>query len=212
MARHLGSVCKICRRDQVKLFFKGERCYTKCPIDKKEAEEKGKKRGKFKPTVKISEYAKRLREKQRAKQYIGILERQFRKYFKKSEKMKGLTGENLLQMLEMRLDNVVRRLGFAPSQASARQMITHGHVLVNNKHVDIPSYHTRPGDAVSVIDSMHENVMFKKSVEDTAKRSPLPSWLTLSGDGISGNVVKLPSREEIAVPVDEQLIVELYSK
>lgn len=211
MARYTGAVCKLCRREQVKLFIKGERCYIKCPIDKKEAEAKTKRRG-FKPIRKMSEYAKRLREKQKAKRYIGVLEKQFRKYFKKSAKMKGLTGENLLRILEMRLDNVVRRLGFAPSQPSSRQMINHGHVLVNDKRVDIPSYHAQPGDTISVTSSMYENVMVKKSIEESSKRGLLPSWLELDAERVKGKVLKIPSREEIAIPVEEQLIVELYSK
>lgn len=209
MARYSGPVCKLCRRENVKLLLKGERCLNKCPIDKKKDV---KKTGSRRYSKKISEYGRRLREKQRAKLYAGMLERQFRKYFRKAETMKGLTGENLLLLIEMRLDNIVRRLGFASSLSSARQLVCHGHVLVNGRRVDIPSYQVRPGDTISLMESMHENIMFKQSIENMTKRKNIPLWLELHAGEAKGKVLKYPAREEMSVPVEEQLIVELYSK
>ena len=210
MARYIGPACKICRKENVKLLLKGERCLTKCPVDKKkEVKGKGFRRP---PMRKMSEYGKRLREKQRAKRYAGMLEKQFKIFFKRAETMKGLTGENLLLLIELRLDTVVRRLGFSASQKSARQIVCHGHVLVNGKKVDIPSYEVKPGDTVSLSDSMRENILCKKSMEDIVKRQGIPSWLELNAAEVSGKVIKYPSREEMSTPVEEQLIVELYSK
>lgn len=210
MARYTGPVCKLCKRENMKLLLKGERCFTKCPIDKKEASQK---RTFRRPGGrKKSEYSKRLREKQRAKRYAGILERQFRKYFAKSEKMKGLTGENLLLLIEIRLDSVVRRMGLASSQSSARQLIKHGHILVNDRCVDIPSFSVQPGDTVNMSEKMKSKDTIKKSFEENIKRIKIPSWLEVHQDQLMGKVLKLPSRDEMSVPVDEQLIVELYSK
>jgi small subunit ribosomal protein S4 len=188
--------------------LKGDRCVTKCPLDKKDT----KQRGKMQIGSKQSEYAKRMREKQRAKIYTGMFERQFRKYFLTSVAMKGLTGENLLRLLEMRLDNVVRRLGFVSSQRFARQFVRHGHIAVNNRRVDIPSYTVSPGDVISVVESMRGNILVKQSLEKTAKHAALPSWLELNASNAQGKILKYPSREEMSIPVNEQFIVELYSK
>ncbi len=228
MARYTGPVCKLCRREGVKLFLKGERCYAKCPIDKGEhgALPPGQhaKRRANKPT----EYGKRLREKQKARRISGVLERQFQRYFTVASHQKGNTGENLLRILETRLDNVVRRLGFAASLAGSRQIVRHGHVQVNGHRVDIPSCQVKPGDRVAVSVSMTTNVFVKKSLEKTIQRG-LPAWLewdgdvagavkkagdtgTLEGVTLAGKMRALPSREEMSYPVNEQFIVELYSK
>ncbi|MBD3272518.1 MAG: 30S ribosomal protein S4 [Elusimicrobia bacterium] len=208
MARYIGARCKVCRRESVKLFLKGERCYTKCPIDKTDTGKKGY----IRSGPKKSEYAKRLREKQRAKKYSGILERQFRRYFHQAERMKGLTGENLLQLIEMRLDNIIRRMGFASSQQMARQLVRHGHVKINDKCVNIPSCAVQPGDVISLSDAYKNNEMLKKTGEEISKKLQIPSWLEVQPDKLQGKILKHPSREEMAIPVEEQLIVELYSK
>jgi small subunit ribosomal protein S4 len=161
---------------------------------------------------KRSEYGKRLREKQRAKRYSGVLERQFRRYFRQAEPMKGLTGENLLMLLETRLDTVVRRLGFAPSQSSARQAVLHRHVTVNGRIVNIPSFNVQANDAVALQPKFRENALVKKTLEDVVKRGTIPGWLQLNAGEYTGTVLRMPSRQEISIPVQEQLIVELYSK
>lgn len=226
MARYLGSVCKVCRREGVKLFLKGDRCFTKCPIDKEGAAlppGQHARRRAGKPT----EYAKRLREKQKARRLSGVLERQFRRYFAAASHEKGNTGLNLLRLLEMRLDNVVRRLGFASSLKGARQLVSHGHVTVNQRRVNIPSSHTRVGDVVGVVGVLSTNLGLKRSLSAAGQRG-VPSWLEWEG-GLSGAVRKgedfsldnvtlagrvkmAPSREEMSFPVNEQFIVELYSK
>jgi small subunit ribosomal protein S4 len=217
----------VCRREGVKLFLKGERCTSKCPIDKSEAAVppgQHARRRANKPT----EYAKRLREKQKARRISGVLERQFRRYFKVASRMKGNTGENLLRLLETRLDNVVRRLGFATSIKSARQLALHGHVKINGRRVNVPSHAVNPGDVVSLSDGKRANVFVKKSLERAVQRG-LPSWLDFEGnlaevmkraqDGpipegvvLAGKVKSWPSRQEMSFPVNEQFIVELYSK
>jgi small subunit ribosomal protein S4 len=211
----------------VKLFLKGERCLTKCPIDKEHgALPPGQhaRRRAGKPT----EYSKRLREKQKARRFTGVLERQFRRYFEVASGQKGNTGENLLRLLETRLDNVVRRLGFAVSLAAARQIVLHGHVQVNGRRVSVPSYAVQPGDVVKLADGLGANLFVRRSLELAAQRS-LPSWLewegnlgdaakrtqepgALDGVSLSGKVKVWPSREEMSFPVNEQFIVELYSK
>jgi small subunit ribosomal protein S4 len=228
VARYTGPVCKLCRREGVKLFLKGERCFTKCPIDKEHAAvppgQHGRRRG-GKPT----EYAKRLREKQKARRYTGVLERQFRRYFSVASHQAGNTGENLLRLLETRLDNVVRRLGFAASLASARQLVRHGHVRVNGRGVDIPSSSVKPGDQVSLDPGLRANLFVKHALEKSLQRG-VPSWLELEGGlaesvkrtsdkpaleenvVLSGRVKAWPAREEMSFPVNEQFIVELYSK
>ena len=228
MARYIGPVCKVCRREGVKLFLKGERCYAKCPIDKSHGGavppgQHGRRRA-TKPT----EFSKRLREKQKARRYSGVLERQFRRYFAVASEQKGNTGENLLRLLETRLDNVVRRLGFSASLAGARQIVLHGHVLVNDHRVNIPSYGTKPGDRITLAAGMGNNLFVKRSLEQVAQRG-VPGWLelegnladivkrsageaTLEGVAIGGKVKLWPTREEMSFPVNEQFIVELYSK
>jgi small subunit ribosomal protein S4 len=227
LARYIGPVCKVCRREGVKLFLKGDRCFTKCPIDKGEgALPPGQhaRRRAGKPT----EYSKRLREKQKARRFSGVLERQFRRYFAVASEGKGNTGENLLRLLETRLDNVVRRLGFSTSLAGARQLVLHGHVTVNGRRVSIPSYQTQPGDRVGVADHLRGNLFVKRSLGAAVQRG-LPTWLELEGglpdilkrsqDSVSlegvtlaGKMKTWPSREEMSFPVNEQFIVELYSK
>ncbi len=227
MARYIGPVCKICRREGVKLFLKGERCYAKCPIDKERAAVPPGQHG-HRRAGKPTEYAKRLREKQKARRLSGVLERQFRRYFAVASHQKGNTGENLLRLLETRLDNVVRRLGFAGSLSAARQMARHGHVLVNDRRVNIPSYAVKPGDRVSLADFLRTNLFVLRSLNQAAQRG-LPSWLELEGNlgdavkrsqegglpegtALAGKVKIWPSREEMSFPVNEQFIVELYSK
>lgn len=227
MARYSGPVCRLCRREGVKLFLKGDRCFSKCPIDKGDAAvppgQHGRRRG-TKPT----EYAKRLREKQKARRMTGVLERQFRRLFDTAAHQKGNTGENLLRLLETRLDNVVRRLGFATSPAAARQLVFHGHMTVNGKHVNIPSYQVKPGDTVAGHDALRGNLFVKRSLVSAAQKG-LPAWLEWDGglmaaakgstdsvnlDGVNlvGRVKTWPARAEMSFPVNEQFIVELYSK
>jgi small subunit ribosomal protein S4 len=227
VARYIGPVCKLCRREGVKLFLKGERCFTKCPIDREHAAlppGQHAKRRANKPT----EYAKRLREKQKARRISGVLESQFQRYFSVASHAKGNTGENLLRLLETRLDNIVRRLGFASSLAAARQLVRHGHVQLNGHKVDIPSHQVSPNDRVSLSDDMRVNLFVKKSLEKAVQRG-LPAWLEWEGDlpaavkrssennnlegvTLAGKVRVWPSREEMSFPVNEQFIVELYSK
>lgn len=208
MARYHGAVCRLCRREGVKLFLKGEKCSTKCVFDKKSSAPG---QAKKKMRSKSSEYKKRLREKQKAKQYTGVLEKQFRRYFAKAEKMKGLTGENLLSLLETRLDNVCRKAGFSASLKGARQLVCHGHILVNGKRVDIPSYHVKPGDSVQISEHMKANASVIKAIEFASSKET-PSWMEFNKAKSQVKVLKMPSRSEVSVPVTEQLIVELYSK
>ncbi|MBI2915758.1 MAG: 30S ribosomal protein S4 [Elusimicrobia bacterium] len=210
MARYSGPVCRLCRREGMKLFLKGEKCFNKCLLDKRK--EIPGQHGKGFRGRKASEYNKRLREKQKLKRLIGLTERPFRRYFALASKQKGLTGENLLRYLETRLDNVVHRLGFSISRAAARQMVSHGHVLVNGDAVNIPSYPLKPGDAISIKDSFKENSFLKKWREQSKSLSPLPSWLECDLDQFKGLVKNWPLRDEISFPVNDQLIVELYSK
>ena len=209
MARYIGPVCRLCRREGMKLFLKGERCYTeKCAIEKRNVVpgQHGRAR-----KAKLVGYAIQLREKQKVKRTYGILENQFRRYFEAADRQKGITGMLLLQMLERRLDNVVYRLGFATSRAQARQVVRHGHFTVNGRKVDIPSYAVREGDVVAVRTPSHENVTIKHAMEEVKGRG-IPEWLQLELSGLSGRIASLPTREQINLPVQEQLIVELYSK
>jgi len=214
MSRYIGPVCRLCRRegtDGVKLFLKGEKCFTACTLDKGIRKSKpgmhvGQRRSK------TSEYAKRLREKQKAKRIAGLTEQQFRHYYRRAQIMPGLTGENLLRLLETRLDNVVRRMGLAQSEPHARQMVLHGHVKVNDHRVDIPSYAVQPGDRVALSEQMRQNGGVQQAVQTTQKRGPLPSWLEVNPAQAAGKMRSWPTREEISYPIDEQLIVELYSK
>ncbi|MDI6740521.1 MAG: 30S ribosomal protein S4 [Candidatus Edwardsbacteria bacterium] len=209
MARYKDARCKLCRREGMKLFLKGERCGTaKCAFERRGyAPGEHGRDSMRKPTG----YAIHLREKQKVRRIYGILERQFRKYFEKAARLKGVTGENLLSLLERRLDNAVFRLGLAPSRSAARQLILHGHFLVNDRPVNVPSYSLRAGDAVRVKDKSRENVIIKDAADKTKSR-PIASWLELDRAKLAGKVISLPTRDAIGLPVNEQLIVELYSK
>jgi small subunit ribosomal protein S4 len=209
MARYAGAVCRLCRREGMKLFLKGERCYTeKCAIEKRNFApgQHGKSR-----RAKMLGYGVQLREKQKVKRIYGVLEDQFRRYFEQAERLKGITGEVLLQLLERRLDNVAYRLGFATSRPQARQLVRHGHFAVNGRKVDIPSFLVRAGDVVTVRTGSQKNVTIQHALEEVKGRG-VPEWLQLQGEAFSGRVVSLPTREQINLPVQEQLIVELYSK
>lgn len=208
MARYKDEQCRICRREGQKLFLKGSRCYSeKCSIARRNygPGEHGQKRNK------LSEYGTQLREKQKTKMYYGVGEKQFRKYFKMASNKKGITGEELLTILESRLDNVVYRLGFGASRAQARQLVNHGQFAVNGQRVDIPSYLVKAGDVITVRENKKENGAIKANIEANSAR-PVPAWLELNNETLSGKVVRLASREDVDIPVEEHLIVELYSK
>ena len=206
MARDLGPKCRICRREGMKLFLKGERCLTeKCAVERRSYPPGEHGRGR----IKQSEYLLQLREKQKARRYYGILEKQFRNYYEKAAKAQGITGEALLRMLETRLDNVVYRLGFAASRAQARQIIRHGHFQVNGRRVNIPSFQVRPNDVVSLKAGSPVEQVVRDATDLTAS---VASWLQADHDNLTGKVLKLPERTDIDTPVQEQLIVELYSK
>ena len=208
MARYKDEQCRICRREGQKLFLKGERCYSdKCSISRRNYApgQHGQKR------AKLSEYGTQLREKQKTKSYYGVGEKQFRKYFDMASNKKGVTGENLLQILESRLDNVVYRLGFGTSRAQARQFVNHGLFAVNGKRVDIASYLVKAGDEISVREIKKDNPTIKANVEENKAR-PVPEWLEKNSETLSGKVVRLASREDVDIPIEEHLIVELYSK
>jgi small subunit ribosomal protein S4 len=209
MARYIGPVCRLCRREGMKLFLKGERCYTdKCAIEKRNVPpgQHGRAR-----RAKMVGYGIQLREKQKVKRTYGVLENQFRRYFEAADRQKGITGELLLQMLERRLDNVVYRLGFATSRPQARQLVRHGHFMVNGKKVDIPSYSVRLGDTISVRQGSGENATIQHAMEEVKGRG-IPEWLLIDAAARAGRISQLPTREQINLPVQEQLIVELYSK
>ena len=208
MARYTGAVCKLCRREGKKLYLKGERCYTgKCAIERRAYApgQHGQSR------KKATEYGLQLRAKQQAKRYYGIQEGQFYKYFLMAERKQGVTGENLLRICESRLDNVVYLLGWANSRAEARQLVTHGHYKVNGKKVNVPSYLLKAGDEVSIKDKSLDSDKIKATLEANASR-PVPQWLDLNAEAHSAKILALPTREQIMVPVEEHLIVELYSK
>ena len=208
MARYKDEQCRICRREGQKLFLKGSRCYTdKCSISRRNYApgQNGQKR------KKLSEYGTQLREKQKTKSFYGVGEKQFRKYFDIASNTKGKTGEVLLQLLESRLDNVVYRLGFGASRAQARQLVNHGQFAVNGQRVDIPSYLVKAGDVITVRENKKENGTIKANIEANSAR-PVPAWLELNNETLSGKVVRLASREDVDIPVEEHLIVELYSK
>lgn len=208
MARYKDEQCRICRREGQKLFLKGSRCYTdKCSISRRNYApgQNGQKR------KKLSEYGTQLREKQKTKSFYGVGEKQFRKYFDIASNTKGKTGEVLLQLLESRLDNVVYRLGFGSSRAQARMFVTHGTFEVNGKKVDIASYLVKPGDVIAVREIRKDNGTIKNNIEENASR-PVPEWLEKDAEKLSGKVVRLAAREDIDLPVEEHLIVELYSK
>ncbi|HHW98049.1 MAG TPA: 30S ribosomal protein S4 [Firmicutes bacterium] len=209
MANYNGPVCRLCRREGTKLFLKGERCYSdKCPVAKRPyppGQHGQRRRGK------VSDYGQQLREKQKARRIYGVMERQFRRYFKAANRAKGVTGERLLQLLELRLDNVVYRLGFADSRAQARQLVNHGHFSVNGRKVDIPSYSVRDNDEIAVRESSRNSDYFKNLGEVLGERR-VPEWLTLDVANMAGRVVRLPERDEIDIPVQEHHIVEMYSR
>jgi small subunit ribosomal protein S4 len=206
MARDTGPQCKQCRREGQKLFLKGERCLTeKCGVERRSYPPGEHGRGR----VRASEYRLQLREKQKAKRFYQLLERQFRNYYEKAARQPGVTGENLLQLLERRLDNVLVRLGFAASRRQARQLINHGHWLVNGRRVDIPSYQVRPDDVITIRAGSSAADVVRGATELTAV---VPPWLQADHDALTAKVLRLPERSEISAPVSEQLIVELYSK
>ena len=210
MARYIGPVCRLCRREGMKLFLKGERCHSeKCAIERRN----------FPPGQhghdrrrRIIGYGLQLREKQKARRVYGVLERQFRRYYEKAARMKGITGENLLALLERRLDNTVYRLGFGTSRAQARQLVRHGHILVNGRKVNIPSYQVKENDVIEVKEKSRKNPTILAALEATAHQ-PTPSWLEVDREALKGRVIGSPKREELVqIQLNEQLIVELYSK
>ncbi len=208
MARYSDSVCRLCRREGMKLFLKGDRCFKdKCAIERRNYPpgQHGRRRSK------LLGYGIQLREKQKVKRIYGLLESQFRLAFARANSRKGITGSNLLEELERRLDNVVYSLGFAASRAQARQLVRHGHVQINGKKVSIPSYRVSKGQVVAIKEKSRSNEQIKASVE-TARARGVPAWLDLTPENFSGSVVELPKREDIKLPIQEQLIVELYSK
>jgi small subunit ribosomal protein S4 len=208
VARIRGAVCRLCRREGMKLFLKGDRCYKdKCAIERRgyAPGQHGRRR------TKVTGYGTQLREKQKVKRMYGVLETQFRNYFKKAARTRGITGETLLQFLEQRLDNVVHRIGFAASRPQARQLVANGHIRVNGRKVDIPSFLVKQGDEISVREKSRKNEFIRLSIE-TAKGRGVPAWLELQAEAIKGRVLNLPTREDIVLPISEQLIVELYSK
>ncbi len=208
MARYTGSSCKLCRREKTKLFLKGSKCYSeKCPLEKRNYApgQHGLSR-----RAKVSEYGVQLREKQKVKRLYGLLETQFRNYFETANRQKGITGANLIKVLERRLDNVVFRLGFAPSRKSARQLVLHGHFTVNNGVVDIPTYLLSPGDVIAVRDKSKKLDAIHNSLRRT--KDNVYNWLSIDKASMSGTFINVPEREEIPLNANEQLIVEFYSK
>lgn len=208
MARYIGALCRLCRREGEKLFLKGERCYTeKCAVERR----------KYPPGQhgqgyrKLSDYGVQLREKQKVRKMYGILERQFRRYFYEAEKKKGITGEVLLQLIESRLDTIVFRMGFAPNRRRARQLIRHGHIFVNGREVNLPSYTIKEGGIIEIKESSRDMPEIVDSIAKSEHRG-FPSWVEVDGANFRGKVLHIPSRDEIQLPVQEQLIVELYSK
>ena len=207
MARYTEAVCRMCRREGQKLFLKGDRCYTKCALENRSYPPGQHGQGRSKS----SEYGQQLREKQKAKRYYGVLESQFRSYYEMAERRQGKTGENLLSILECRLDNVVYRLGFAMSRAEARQMVSHGHCTVNGRKVNIPSYQVKPGMVITLKESSRGLEKIKANVEANSSR-PAPKWLEYDANNQIAKVVGVPARDDIDLPIEEHLIVELYSK
>jgi small subunit ribosomal protein S4 len=208
LARYIGPVCRLCRREGEKLFLKGEKCFTKCTIEKRPTVpgQHGRNR-----RAKLLGFGLQLREKQKVKRIYGLLERQFRGTFENAEKSRGITGATLLIFLERRLDNILYRLGLAASRAQARQLIQHGHVRVNGKKVTIPSYSTSPGEVVGIKEGSVDNVHVQQALNISRSRG-VPVWLELDPEKPQGKVLSLPTREDLTMPVQENLIVELYSK
>jgi small subunit ribosomal protein S4 len=211
MARYIGSVCVLCRREGEKLFLKGDRCMTpKCAIERRSYPPGPHgQSGSFRR--KVSDYGTQLREKQKARRIYGVLERQFRRYFQEASKTTGVTGATLMQYLETRLDNVVYRLGFAVSRKQARQLVLHGHFQVNGKKATVPSFLLKPGDTVSVLESSRKSSFFEGIAKELSHQQ-MPEWLTQDAENFSGSVVSMPTRAQIETPLKEQLIVEYYSR
>jgi len=208
LARYRGAVCKLCRREDQKLFLKGDRCFSdKCGFERRNYPpgQHGQRRGKF------SDYGSQLREKQKVKRMYGLLEKQFRKCFRTAERKSGITGENFLILLERRLDNIVFRLGFAYSRNQSRQLISHNHILVNGKRVNIPSYIVKAGDMIEIREKSRKMPLINEAVE-AVERLGVPSWLALEKENYRGKVIAFPERKDLTMPVQEQLIVELYSR
>ncbi len=209
MAKYTGSSCRLCRRENLRLFLKGDRCYGgKCAFERRAFApgQHGQRRG-----AKYSDYRIQLREKQKVKRIYGVLEKQFRNYYYRSERQKGVTGINLLILLESRLDNIVYRMGFAASRNQARQMVRHNHFLVNNKKVNIPSYLVKPGDAVEVKEKSRKIPQVLEAMETVVRRG-VPNWIEVEKEKFRGTLAALPNREDLTIPIQEQLVVELYSK
>jgi small subunit ribosomal protein S4 len=208
MARYTGADCKRCRREKMKLFLKGAKCESpKCPIEIRPYPPGEHGRGR----TKDSEYLLQMREKQKCARIYGVLEKQFRGYYEEANRRKGKTGEELLRILESRLDNVVYRAGFAPSRDAARQLVRHGHFTVNGRKVDIPSYSVKAGDVIGVRSTSAQNPTIQHALEEVKGRG-VPEWLSFDAGSMTGRIASLPTREQINLPVQEQLIVELYSK
>ena len=208
MSRYTGPVCRLCRAEGTKLFLKGDRCYTeKCGLTKRNSRpgQHGTRRGK------MSEYGLRLREKQKLRRFYGLNETQFSTIYEKASNLPGQTGHNFLQLLERRIDNVVYRLGFGVSRSQARQLVCHGHFTVNGRKLDIPSALLKPGDVLAVAEGSRDVVLLKENSEAAAVRS-IPAWLSFNPDSMTGNVLTVPIREQIEVPVNEQLVVEFYAR
>ncbi len=211
MARYTEAVCKLCRREGEKLYLKGEKCYTdKCPVSRRAyAPGLHGRKGQFRR--KVSDYGLQLREKQKVRRVYGVLEAQFRRYFREAERQSGVTGTNLLRMLEQRLDNVVYRLGFGASRSQARQQVLHGHIEVNGRKVNVPSYQVKPGDVVAVRERSRRLAEFRDLPQILEQRA-VPEWLSLDAARLTGRVLSLPSREAVDIPLREELIVEFYSR
>ena len=209
MARNIGSSCRLCRRENLKLFLKGDRCYgDKCSFERRPyapGHHGERRRGKY------SDYRVQLREKQKVKRIYGVLERQFRGYYYRSERQKGISGTNLLIFLESRLDNIVYRMGFAASRKQARQLVRHNHFLVNTKKVNIPSYQVKPGDVVEVKEKSRKASQILEAIETVVRRG-IPNWIEVEKEKLRGTLKALPNREDLTMPIQEQLIIELYSK
>ena len=208
MARYVGPECRFCRREGIKLFLKGNKCNTdRCALERRNYPP-----GQHKMSRKISDYGNQLREKQKLRRIYGVLERQFRHYYKMANRQKGITGEIMLQLLERRLDNVVYRMGYAVNRLASRQLVTHGHVIVNGVKTDIPSYLVKVGDRIEVKTKSKSNKTIKYAIDTVERRGGISSWVEVDHEKMVGSFTKIPDKEEIAVPVEEQLIVELYSK
>ena len=209
MARYTESSCRLCRRENAKLFLKGDRCYAdKCAFERRPYPPGQHGRGR----KKFSDYAIQLREKQKTRRIYGVLENQFRRYFQIADRKKGITGENLLFLLEKRLDNVVFLMGFAVSRNQARQLVNHGHVRVNGRKVDVANYQVKVGDKIQIKEKSRKNTGIQEALELSSKRGGLPQWLEVNPDAMEGVIKAEPTREDVRVSVNEQLIVELYSK